>query len=318
MDLQEIELAGRLLRPRLPATRLIDAPALSARTGARVLLKMESDHPTASFKVRGALYALLKRKEERPVLRVGAGSTGNHGAAVAYAARCVGVPAVVFLPGNPNPVKRARISALGARIIEGGKDIADALDAALRAAESEPLDLVLDDRDPEIPVGTATIAWEMLEQCRDIDVIYVPVGDTALIRGVAGAAKQLRPGIRIVGVQAEKAPSYYLSWKAGTPVATGGCETIADGLATRTPREDNVREIRRLVDDMVLVTEEELLQAIRLLILEEHVVAEPAGAAATAALLRERRGVAGTVACLVTGANLSPECLSAAARLSRA
>jgi threonine dehydratase len=135
----------------------------------------------------------------------------------------------------------------------------------------------------------------------------VPMGDTALIRGIAAAAKHLSPNIRIIGVQAERAPAYYLSWKQRTPVPTDTCDTIADGLATRTPEADNVSAIVELLDDVKLVSEKQMLVAIRHLLLEEHIVAEPSGAATTAAWLNSPHD-AETVL-LVTGANIAPAVL---------
>jgi len=136
-------------------------------------------------------------------------------------------------------------------------------------------------------------------------VIYVPMGDTALIRGVAEAAKQISRNVKIIGVQSERAPSYFLSWKEGRAVETETCDTIADGLATRTPVPANVAAIRELVDEVILVSEEVMLRAIGRLLIVEHVVAEPAGAAATAAYLKSLDRNCGNVALLVTGANAS-------------
>ena len=140
----------------------------------------------------------------------------------------------------------------------------------------------------------------------------MPIGDTALIRGMAAAAKQVAPQVRVVGVQAERAPAYYLSWKAGRVVGTETCDTIADGLATRTPEAANVREVRKLVDDVVLVSEEQMLEAIAILLMEEHIVAEPAGAASTAALLKAGENYGDVPVLLVSGANIPREVLKRA------
>jgi threonine dehydratase len=165
-----------------------------------------------------------------------------------------------------------------------------------------------------VPVGTATIAAEILDELPTPDVIIVPMGDTALIRGVAAEAKRRSPKTRIVGVQAAKAPSYVRSWQEDRVITTDTCDTIADGLATCVPLEFNVRMIRELVDEVTLVSEEELLQGIRTLLFEEHLVAEAAGAAATAAFLQNPAAYAGrTVVLLVTGSNIPHELLSQAA-----
>ena len=299
------------LRRYFPASRLVAAPSFSTP----VYLKLESDLPTGSFKPRGALHALAQNLARRPIREVTASSTGNHGAAVAYAAQRLGVSATIFLPSNPNPVKRARIAALGARIVEdGAADLRAAFEQAAAHAEDPGVYFLNDATDPDLPAGPATIALEILEQLPSADTIVVPMGDTALIRGVAAVAKQLSAAIRIVGVQAVRAPSYYLSWKEGRAIPTDTCDTIADGLATRIPEHENVRAIRELVDEVVLVSEDEMLAAIRHLALEEHVVAEPAGAAATAALLHEKLVPGERTVLLMTGANVTPDVLRAAFR----
>ncbi len=169
----------------------------------------------------------------------------------------------------------------------------------------------LDDAsDPLVPAGTATIASEILDEIPAPDVIFAPMGDTALIRGVAAEAKRRHPGARIVGVQAEQAPAYVRSWQQGGVVRTDECDTIADGLASLHPLETNVIAIRELVDEVRLVSEQELLDAIRILLLDEHVVAEAAGAASSSAFLQAPSDYADAeIVLLVTGANVSPEVL---------
>lgn len=307
----QVEKAREMLSHYLRRTRLLLSESLERRSGARVVLKMETDLPTHSFKPRGALTALLTTAEKRRLTGVAAASTGNHGAAVAYAATLVGIPAMIFLPNNPNPVKRARILGLGAKVIESDSGSASApIDGATGFARENGYYLLDDATDPLVPTGTATIASEILDEVPECDVIFVPMGDTALIRGVAAEAKRRRPTIRIIGVQAERAPAYVRSWQEDKVIVTETCDTIADGLATLNPSETNVQEIRELVDEVRLVSEQEMLDAIQLLLLDEHVVAEPAGAAATAAFLQDPSVYAGrNVALLVTGANISDDVL---------
>lgn len=299
--------ARNLLRPFLSPTRLIPAPALSHATEASVYLKLESEGPTGSFKVRGALHSILINQQRRPLSGLVTSSTGNHGAAVAYVARLLKLPAAVFLPVHPNPVKRANIAALGAEIHEAGRDYDEARDHAAAFARQRGWFFLEDGRDPDMTPGTATIACEIIEQLPAAEVIFVPVGDTTLIRGIAAAAKHLKPSIRIVGIQSARFPAYYRSWKENRVISTDTADTSADGLAVRCPTEENVREIRRLVDEMRLVSEEEILRAVARLILEEHIVAEPSGVASTAGLLQFPAAYAGkNVVLLVTGANLTP------------
>jgi len=315
IDPQRIRDAQSLLARHFGPTRIARAASLSS-PGHDVFLKIETELPTGSFKVRGAIYALamklaggdgLQAVSPAPITEVVCASTGNHGAAVAYAARLLGVRATIFLPIDPNPVKAARIRDLGARLVESGADLSAAIDAAQEHATRAPAFFLHDASDPDVPVGTATIGAEIVAQVPAVDVIYVPMGDTALIRGVASAAKQARPSVRIVGAVADRAPAYLLSWQgAGDVVETATCDTIADGLAVRRPLAPNVAAIRELVDDVVAVSEEEMLAAIDLLYTREQVIAEPAGAAATAALLKHP-AAARTSVVLVTGGNISPD-----------
>jgi threonine dehydratase len=305
-DLSTVRDARELLARYLPVTPVVAASSLSCGT-APVFLKLETNLPTNSFKPRGALYALATNLSHRKIAEVTASSTGNHGAAVAYAGKMLGVPATIFLPSNPNPVKREKIRELGARILESGAaDLAQSFQDAAEYSRRPEMYFLNDATDPDLPAGPGTIGLEIADQVPEVSTIYVPMGDTALIRGLAAAAKQLIPRVKIVGVQAERAPSYYLSWKRGISVPTDTCDTCADGLATRTPDADNVRAIRELVDDVMLVSEEQMLNAIRYLYEHEGVLAEPAGAAATAAFLANPARDGPTVL-LVSGANISQE-----------
>ena len=312
-SISKIRDAQKFLTKYFAPTRLIAAPYLSQRTGRNVYLKLETELPTGSFKVRGAFYALAERMKKSSVREVVASSTGNHGAAVAYAAKEFGIAAKIFLPMNCNPVKRGRIAGLGAAIVEsGGSDLASAFELAAEYARQPGVYFLNDATDVDLPAGPATIACEILEQLPTTTAVLVPMGDTALIRGIAAATKQIAPSVKIIGVQAEQAPAYYLSWKEGKVVRTETCDTIADGLATRIPETANVRDVKSLVDDVLLVSEEQMLRAIETLIAEEHVVAEPAGAASTAALLKSSDGCGDCPVLIVSGANISREVLKRA------
>ena len=297
--------AQQFLETHFPPTRLVVAPTIS-RPGAEAHLKLELELPTGSFKPRGALWALALERQKRPIDEVTASSTGNHGAAVAYAAKTLGLRATIFLPANPNPVKRQKIADLGAHIVEvDGNDLVHAFLEAKAYSTRPGVYFLNDATDANLSAGPATIGLEILDQLPQTRAIYVPMGDTALIRGVAAAVRQLNRNVGIVGVQAERAPSYFLSWKEGRAVPTDTCDTCADGLATRTPEPDNVRAIRELVDDVVLVAEKELIDAIRRLS-RERVVAEPSGAATTAAFLKQL-APSGPAVLLVTGGNITDQ-----------
>jgi threonine dehydratase len=304
--LSTIREAQMLLRDYLSVTPLVRARSLG-RADTEAWLKIETGLPTGSFKPRGALFGLATAMQRENVEEVTACSTGNHGAAVAFAAKTLGLQATIFLPDNPNPVKRKKIEDLGARVVMTGST--DLVDAAKHASEysARPGVYFLNDAtDPDLPAGPGTIGLEVLEQLPEVTSVYVPMGDTALIRGIGAAVKQLKPSVKIIGVQAERAPSYALSWRENKPVPTDSCDTCADGLATRVPDAQNVAAIRKVVDDVILVSEEQMLEAVRRLYREEGVLAEPAGAATTAAWLHQPSVSVCTVL-LVTGGNIADE-----------
>jgi threonine dehydratase len=220
LSLEQIRGAEKLLRKYFAPTRLVEAPSLKRADGARVYLKLETEQPTGSFKVRGAVYALSARMGRGGVREVTASSTGNHGAAVAYAAKLLKIPATIFLPLNPNAVKRAKIAELGARVVEEGNDSFGAFEAVRDYSRRDGVYWLNDATDEDLLAGPATIGSEIFEQAPETDAIFVPMGDTALIRGIGSAARHLRPTTRIIGVQAERAPSYYLSWKKREVVTT--------------------------------------------------------------------------------------------------
>jgi threonine dehydratase len=302
--------ARKFLEKLLTPTRLLRAESLDKSSGAQVWLKLEIENPTGTFKVRGALNAVRHRSQQSHLEGVVTSSTGNHGAAIAFAAREMNLKSRIYLPENPNPVKRDRIAKLDAEIVEVGRDLEESREHAAKFSKESGWPLIVDVDDSYIAAGAATIACEILDQAPSTDVIVVPIGDSNLIRGIAYAAKQIRPTIRIIGVQAEAAPAYYLSWKQHRSLSTESADTIADGLSTRTTTEDNVRQLTALIDDILLVSDDEMLHAIAFLLLNEHTVAEPAGAASTAALLKAEKEFAGkSVVLVVTGANIAPDIL---------
>jgi threonine dehydratase len=312
LTMERVRAAQSMLRQIVPESRLAGTDKLSSQGDGWVYLKLESEGPTGSFKVRGAYHAIDVRQKRMngKLPGVVTSSTGNHGAAVAYAASRLNVASRVYLPENPNPAKKARIADFGAEIIEVGSFLEETRQHAAKFAQESGWYNIVDGSDPEMLPGTATIACEILDKLTRADVIFVPVGDSTLIRGVAFAAKQLRPEIRIVGVQAEYAPAYALSFAKGHAFSTDCSDTIADGLAVRITSEENVREMATLVDEFVLVGEEEMLRAMRHLMIQEHVIAEPAGAATTAAFLKTQAQYVNKMAVLVvTGSNVTEELL---------
>jgi threonine dehydratase len=316
MNVSDIQNARKALGTRLAPTRLIFSPELSEVSGAEVFLKLENENATGSFKPRGALHTMLCRVQRGPLPGVVTSSTGNHGAAVAYAARQLGVPAVIFLPENPNQVKRARIAREGARIVEAGAFLEDSRRHAAKYAAEHGWHLIIDGQDDDLAAGAGTIGLEIVEQLEAVDTILVPVGDGSLIRGLACGAKGLKKNVRIVGIVAERAPAYYLSWNQRKTVCTDRSDTIADGLAVRDAVDKTVAEMLALVNAMKMVSEEEMLRAMKRLILDAKVVAEPSGAATTAALLKSGKEWAGRkIVLVVSGSNVGEELLRRALQM---
>jgi threonine dehydratase len=309
LTMRHVRAAQEILRAVVPESRLKES-ATSKSAGGRVFFKLECEGPTGSFKVRGAYHAIHVRQEQLggKLTGVVTSSTGNHGVATAHSASLLRLPARIYLPENPNPAKKARIAEFPAEIVEVGKFLEETRKHAARFAQESGWYDVVDGTDSDMLPGTATIACEILDKLDNVDAIFVPVGDSTLIRGLAFAAKQLRPEVKIVGVQADRAPAYALSFAKGHAISTDNSDTIADGLAVRDATEENVRQMPGLVDEFALVTEDEMLGAMRHLLVEEQVVAEPAGAATTAAFLKSAAAYANkTVVLLVTGANVSKE-----------
>jgi len=308
ITIEAVRAARELLKNIVPASRMVRSQFLSDAANAKVFLKLECEGPTGSFKVRGAYHAIQRRLERIPMAGVVTSSTGNHGAATAFAARQMGLPAKVFLPEHPNPAKRARIEQQGAEIVEVGKYLEETRQYAARFAEESGWFNLVDGVETEMLPGTATIGAEILEQVPDVDVVFVPVGDSTLIQGVSFSLKAARPEIRVIGVQAKRAPAYALAFAKGHGISIDTSDTIADGLSVREATEENVREIRKTVDEFLLVSDEEMLSAVKQLEVRENVRSEPSGAASTAALLQAAQAYTGkTVVLLVTGANIPEE-----------
>jgi threonine dehydratase len=234
-------------------------------------------------------------------------SAGNFGQGLAYAARRAGIPCHVFVGAAANPAKVEAMRRLEARIEVGGEEYDDAIETARRFAEDEGLRFVQDGRDRWIAAGAATMARELTMAGVEPDIALVPVGNSALILGVAVWLRSRNPGVRVIGVCAEGAPAPALSWRRGEPVASERVETVADGIGVREPFAESVAGMRALVDDFALVGEASLRAAVRRLAEATGLLVEAAGAAGVAALLDAPERYAGkTVFTPLCGANLPP------------
>jgi threonine dehydratase len=300
-----IERAGAALRPHLAETPLVRAELLSDLLDADVWLKNETVSPIASFKLRGALTAVLRAREAGAAPGAVTSSTGNHGQGVAYAARLVGWPAHVFLPRGANPVKRRMIVALGATLHDTGADIDEAKASAQRFAGEARLTFVDDGESLDVMEGAGTVGLEVADRLAGIDTLLVPMGSGTLAVGCAVAVKGRQPGARVVAVQSEGAPAMVESFHARRAVERP-IDTVADGLVCRVPARLALEGLWTWIDDAVAVPDALLLQAVRALVEHGHVLAEPGGAAGLAAAWRRRAELRGRrVVLVVTGANVT-------------
>lgn len=300
---EEIERAARGLDPVFAGSPLLLGTPLDAETGARVALKVESLNPVRSFKGRGAVTWM--REAGAGATGVACASAGNFGQGLAYAARAAGVPCHVFVGAGANAGKVDAMRRLGARVEVGGPDYDAAIDTARAFAADGGLRFVQDGLEPWIAAGAATMAVELTEAGVLPDVALVPVGNSALILGVAVWLRHARPDVRIVGVCAEGAPAPALSWRRGKPVASERVETVADGIGVRAPFPESVAGMLELVDDMAIVSESSLRAAVRRLAETTGLLVEAAGAAGVAALLDDQASYAGaTVFTPLCGSNL--------------
>ena len=291
-------------------TPMLHSRTLSHLTGAEVWLKFENLQFTGSFKERGALNKLLSLREEERRRGVIAMSAGNHAQGVAYHAARLGVRAVIVMPrGTPNS-KVANTQVHGAEVVLEGDSLADAARHARKLEAREALTFIHPYDDPAVIAGQGTVALEMLEDVPELDALVVPVGGGGLLGGMALAAKGIKPRIRVYGVESQTYAAMYQRL-AGEPVEVGG-DTIAEGLAVRDVGELTLALARELVDELLLVAEDTIEQAIVALIEIEKTVAEGAGAAGLAALLQHPQRFAGRrVGIALTGGNIDTRVLAA-------
>jgi len=304
----DIESAANALRPHLPPTPLQHSAAFTDKARCHVYLKIESIQPIRAFKVRGALNKLIRLQEAERAAGVITASAGNHGLGVAYAAKTFKVPATVYVPETANTFKVEAIRRLGARVVAAGRNYSGANTEALSAQRDSGAVFVHAYDDPDVVAGQGTIATELLADLEDFDTVLVPVGGGGLIGGIALYLKAKKPGIRVIGVEPTGADAMHRSLKAGSIVTLDKVTTIADGLAASAPGKLTFELARRYVDEVILVEETEMLRAIRLLFEWEHLLAEPAGAAALAALLYHHRPAPNErVVVVLSGGNVTDE-----------
>lgn len=302
--MREILAAHGMLRRYLAPTALYRHALLSVRLGFDAYVKHENHLPMGSFKVRGGLNLFANMSERELKRGVIAATRGNHGLALAYAARHFGSRCLIYVPRGNNPEKNTLMQALGAEIVEWGRDYDDARLEAEARAHSDGLRYVHQANEPLLLAGIGTMALELADTLPDLDAVIVPMGSGSCAAATVVVMKALLPHVRVIGVQAERAPALARSLAAGHLVSTESADTFAGGLATRFAYELPFQLLRGQLDEVVLVSEEEMRDAVREALETTHNVAEGATAAAYAAARKLRTSLAGKRVVIVhTGQN---------------
>lgn len=306
IGLTAIQDASRRISGYAYRTPLYHSPALSKATNANVYLKLECYQPIRVFKIRGAANKILQLPSEERRRGLVAASSGNHGLAVSYMAKLAGTKATIVVPTNAVEEKVRAIEEYGAKVVKEGLFHDERFVKALEIQKSTGAVLIPPFDDPDIIAGQGTIGLEIHESLPDVDTVVVPIGGGGLISGIATAMKNLNPRAQVLGVEPERASSMYQSVKNGKITHLSNTTSIADGLATREPGNLTFDCVRKYVDDILLVNEEDIERAVFTTMKECHLVIEPSAAAAVAALLQNLRPRKDTkIVVVVSGGNVS-------------
>jgi threonine dehydratase len=309
ITLDDVRAAARVIGDAVRHTPTLHSRTLSKLAGCEIYLKFENLQFTASFKERGALNKLASLTPEERKRGVAAMSAGNHAQGVAYHAGRLGIPATIVMPEGTPFVKVKHTKAFGARVVLEGATLAESFARAKEIAKAENLVFVHPYDDPKIIAGQGTVALELLADAPDVDTLVVPIGGGGLISGVAIAAKGLKPGIDIYGVEAKMYPSMYDALKHANLPCAG--QTIAEGIAVKEPGAITRKIVDALVKDVLLVREDEIESAVATLLEIEKTVVEGAGAAAYAAVAANREIFRGRkVGLILSGGNIDMRLLS--------
>ena len=310
--LDDVLAARERLAPFLAPTPLRRYEPLDRAVGGGISIwvKHENHNPTNAFKVRNALSTLTRLPREQLARGVIAATRGNHGLGVAYAGALLGAPVTICVPQGNNPEKNEAIRGLGAELVEEGRDYDESVAVAMRLVRDRGLTLIHSTNDPRVIAGAATLTLEIFEQQPDIEALVLSVGGGSQAVGALTVTRAQHPSVPVFGVQAERAPAIHDSWHAGRPLTTDRADTFADGLATRSSYEMTLPALRAGLEDFVVASEAELAEAVRLIIRTTHNLAEGAGAAGLAGLMKLRGRLAGRrVAIVLSGGNIDAETL---------
>jgi threonine dehydratase len=288
VTLDELKAAQEIVYRHLKPTPELTWPLLSERAGCEVWVKHENHTPIGAFKVRGGLNYMDRLSREQPDVKgVISATRGNHGQSLAFAAARYDIATTILVPFGNNPEKNDAMRALGAELLEHGEDFQEAREYAEVLSTEKQLHMV-GTFHPWLVQGVGTYALEFLTTCDDLDVVYVPIGQGSGISGMVAARDALGLKTKIIGVVAENAASYALSFEQKKPVSTNSADTMADGLACRVPDENALAVILAGVEDVVMVSEDEIKNAMRAYFIDTHNLAEGAAAAPLAALLKQK------------------------------
>lgn len=304
VQLSDIQEAKERIRSVILETPTLPSTSFSRLTGGEVLLKAENLQRTGSFKIRGALNAIAQLSAEQKENGVVAASAGNHGQGVALAARELGIHSTVFMPEAAAIPKIAATKEYGSEVVLRGSNLAEATDFGVAFAADTGAKMIHPYDDPHIIAGQGTLGLELLEQVPDIDTVIVPVGGGGLISGTALAIKATNPSTRIIGVHSASVPTYVLARELGEPREIASKPTVADGIAVSRPARICFDLIETYVDDLVTVEDQEITEAVALLLERAKYLVEPAGAATVAALLSGKVSVRGKTVAVLSGGNI--------------
>ena len=300
-SLEELEAAARVVHAAMPPTPQYAWPLLAARAGCEVWVKHENHTPTGAFKVRGGLVYFDRHRKSGGMVSA---TRGNHGQSLAYASRRYRIPVTIVVPHGNSVEKNAAMRAFGAELIEYGRDYEEARVESYRLAKERGLEIV-PPYHPDLVLGVATYALELFRAVAGLHTVYVPIGMGSGICGLIRVRDLLGLSTRVVGVQSERAPSYARSFEANRLVTTDSADTFADGMATRVPDPEALAIIRKGAERVVTVSEDEIAAAMRALFSDTHNLAEGAGAAPLAALLKETGAMRGRrVGLILSGGNI--------------
>jgi threonine dehydratase len=304
--LADVYQARRFIAPYLPPTPFQHSEALSARLGCEAWVKYENLQPIRAFKVRGGVNLVGRLAPEERARGLVTASTGNHGQSIAYAGRLFGAPVVIGVPERSNPLKVAAMRALGAEVVETGVDFDAARAWVERTAAERGMRYVHSANEPLLLSGVATMSLEMMEQEPDLEVVLAPIGAGSGACGHCIVGKEINPRLEVIGVQAEGAPSVWRAFHQGDRTPLERSDTFAEGLATRVSFDLPLRILKDRLDDLVLVSDDEMRAAMVTLIETTRQIAEGAGAAPTAAALKLRDRLRGRkVGIVLSGGNVT-------------